>query len=111
MNDEVVEIKRASHPPTFREHLEALRVANAARAFTRGQVASSLRHCAMEATRKRSAKQLGRVKQAALQVAVAIAPDVVRVGIDDEFHVGLLSIAFPGRGRLHLPLTSFHPAA
>jgi hypothetical protein len=36
---------------------------------------------------------------------------VVRLGLDDEMHVGLLSVAFPGGGRLHLPPTALDPVA
>ena len=32
-----------------------------------------------------------------------LEPDEVRVTIDDEYRVGLLSIRWPGHGMLHLP--------
>lgn len=97
--------------PTFQEQIAAMRLANAARAFMRGKLASELRHCAAASSHRRSARALGRLKQEAVRAAIAIAPDVVRVGLDDEIHVGLLSVAFPGEGRLHMPPTALDPAS
>lgn len=96
---------------TFQDHVQALRLENAARAFSRGKLASELRHCAAAAAHRNSARALGRLKRDALRTAVDIAPDFVRVGIDDDRHIGLLTIAFPGKGRLHLPITSLDSAA
>lgn len=111
MNQTRVQSTRTAQRQTFREQLELLRVQNAARAFARGQQASDLRHCVAQTAHRGTARTLSRLKQTALRTAIAIAPDVVRVGMDDDFHVGLLSVVFPGRGRLHLPPTSLDPAA
>lgn len=97
--------------PTFQEQVAALRLANAARAFMRAKLASELRHCAAASSQRRSARALGRLKQEAVRAVLEIAPDVVRLGLDDEMHVGLLSVAFPGGGRLHLPPTALDPVA
>jgi len=102
---------RPFHHRTFHDHLEALRLENAARAFSRGRLASELRHCAAATSQRRSARTLSRLKQEALRAAFEIAPDCVRVGLDDDLHVGMLSVAFPGMGRLHLPPTCLDPAA
>ncbi len=111
MNQTRVQSTRSVQRQTFRQQLELLRVQNAARAFERGQQASELRHCVAQTTHQETARALSRLKQAALRTAIAIAPDAVRVGMDDDFHVGLLSVVFPGRGRLHLPPTSLDSAA
>lgn len=111
MDQNSVPPSHPSHRPTFRDHLEALREENAARAFTRGKLASDLRHYAAARSQRKSARTLSRLKQSALRAAVEIAPHVVRVGMDDEFQIGLLSIVFPGRGRLHLPTTCLDSAA
>ena len=97
--------------PTFQEQVAAMRLANAARAFMRGKLASELRHCAAASSLRRSSRTLGRLKQEAVRAAIAIAPDVVQVGLDDEIHVGLLSVVFPGEGRLHLPPTALDPVS
>lgn len=102
---------RPVHHHTFHDHLEALRLENAARAFSRGRLASELRHFAAATSQRRSARTLSRLKQQALRAAFEIAPDYVRVGLDDDLHVGMLSVAFPGMGRLHLPPTCLDPAA
>ena len=102
---------RPVHHPTFNDHLEALRLENAARAFSRGRLASELRHCAAATSQRRSARTLSRLKQDAIRAAFEIAPDCVRVGLDDDLHVGMLSVTFPGMGRLHLPPTCLDPAA
>lgn len=91
---------------TFREQLEQVRLDNARRAFERGLSASQLRLLAASSGRGHSARVLAKLKQSALFAAFAIAPEVVRVGIDGDRHIGLLTVSFPGRGRLHLP----HPA-
>ena len=99
------------HSPTFQEHLESLRRANAGRAFQRGRLASQLRHCAASSSRRRAARTLSQLKQDALRAALGIAPELVRVGLDDDLHIGLLSVSFPGLGRVHLPTACLDPAA
>lgn len=102
---------RTEQRPTFQDQLKALRWDNAGRAFQRGRLASELRHCAAAASQRRTARVLSQLKQDAVRAALAIAPDLVRVGLDDDLHIGLLTIAFPGQGRMHLPLTCLDPAA
>lgn len=99
------------HPPTFQDQLTALRLPNASRAFQRGRLASELRHCAAASSRRRAARTLSQLKQDAVRAAVGIAPELVRVGLDDDLHIGLLSVSFPGLGRIHLPIACLDPAA
>lgn len=88
---------------TFREIAGESRLVAAERAWERAKLASSLRHHAKDEGRKNASLLLGRIKQAAITQALEVAPEKVRVTLDTDFHVGLVSVRWDGRGRLHLP--------
>lgn len=88
---------------TFREILEATRSAAAESAWSRAKTFSGLRHLAQSQKRRRSAVVAARGKITAIQHAISLAPSEIRVTLDCDYQVGLLSIRWQGRGRLHLP--------
>lgn len=88
---------------TFREIVDETRTQAARQAWDRAKAASAIRHDSHDRRRHSAVRLLSRIKQAAIARAVELAPELVRVTFDTDFHVGLLSIRFNGRGRLHLP--------
>jgi hypothetical protein len=91
------------HPLTFRQILEKSRVETATAAWERATAASRLRHGLVSVGHHRGAQKLGELKARCLERVVEILPGHVRVTIDQDYQVGLLSIRWPGHGRLHLP--------
>jgi hypothetical protein len=91
---------------TFRQILEGSRAEAATSAWERAKVASRLRHRLALLGNEPAARLMSEIKTRALDRLVEILPDQVRVTIDDDFHIGLLSIRWPGHGRLHLPAGS-----
>lgn len=88
---------------TFAQMKNETRWDAARRAWDRARVVSSFRHHAQSQQQCRLAKALGCVKQAAINRALQLAPEQIHVTFDTDYHVGLLSVRFNGRGRLHLP--------
>lgn len=84
---------------TFHDILAETRVAAARAAWTRAVWASRLRHLA----RGRAVAVLARVKLQAVTRAFQIAPELVRITLDNEHHVGLVSVVWNQSARLHLP--------
>ena len=88
---------------TFRGILDASRQEAAAAAWERAQVASRLRHGAAARGNWRDARRLAQIKRDAIQLVASILPDGLKVTLDSEFQIGLVSVRFEGHGRLHLP--------
>lgn len=101
--ENVVKETRSS---TFREILESSRQQAAASAWERARQASSLRHAAAARGDRRAADLLSHLKREAIRLAAFVLPEQVQVTIDGDSQIGLLSIRFQGRGRLHLPAAS-----
>jgi hypothetical protein len=92
--------------PTFREILDQSRVETAAAAWERARLASRLRRSLALLGKPRSARLLGALKACCLDRVADILPGEVRVKIDSDFQIGLVSVRWPGHGRLHLPAGS-----
>lgn len=88
---------------TFRKILDASRMETAQAAWGRARLASYLMHWASWHGNKKAAMMLANIKAAALRRVAAILPQEVHVGIDSEYQIGLVSVAWRGHGRLHLP--------
>lgn len=94
---------RTNHRPTFRDLLEQTRKQAVGLTWERAKLASSMRHYAAVTGQRRAARALASVKRRAVTRAIGLLPGVIRVSVDEDFHVGLLSIGWRGHGRLHLP--------
>ena len=94
---------RANHRPTFRDLLEQTRKQAAGLAWERAKLASSMRHHAAATGQRGAARALASVKRRAVTRAISLMPRAIRVSVDEDYHVGLLSISWRGHGRLHLP--------
>jgi len=88
---------------TFRQIVESTRMDAARAAWDRAKFASRLRHVEAVAGHRRNARRLGEWKVRAIRLAVSLAPEQIRLTIDDDYQIGLLSVRWPGHGRLHLP--------
>jgi hypothetical protein len=88
---------------TFRDILDASRQEAAASAWERAQVASRLRHDAAARGNWRDARRLAQIKRDAIQLVACILPERLKVTLDAEFQIGLVSVRLEGHGRLHLP--------
>jgi len=91
------------HKPTFRQIVEDSRIDAAETAWSRARVISRLRQQECKAQHRRSANRLAQLKADAVRLALSLAPEQITVTIDDDYQVGLLSVRWPGHGRLHLP--------
>ena len=87
---------------SFRQMLEEVRVQTAQAAWNRARQASALRH-ATYATNKTGAARFADLKERAIDRAVAILPEQIRIKIDSDYQIGMLSVRWPGHGLLHLP--------
>jgi hypothetical protein len=90
---------------TFRRMVEEIRVQTAEAAWERAEVASKLRH-ATYATDKKAAARFAVLKERAIDRAIDILPEQIRITLDADYHIGMLSIRWPGHGLLHLPADS-----
>lgn len=88
----------------FRQIEEESRYEAAELAWSRAEVASKLRHVAAARGNRRVASRLADVKRQAIRQVLRLQPNTVQVSIDDEYHVGLVSVSWPGHGKLHLPV-------
>lgn len=87
----------------FRQIVEASRVDAAEAAWERAKLASRLRHLESGAGRRRNATRFADSKVQAIRLAISLVPEQVSVTIDNDHQIGLLSVRWPGHGRLHLP--------
>lgn len=88
---------------TFSDLLEQERGPAAERVWAKAMAASSLRRCVSATGRHRQARVLGEIKASLIRRSLELAPEKVTIGIDGDYHIGLLSIQWPGCGRMHLP--------
>ena len=88
---------------TFSEIVEAARNPAAERVWERARQASEIRRFAARAGLRSSARQAARIKVDAIRLASRLAPERVRVGVDQYVHIGFISVRFYGHGALHLP--------
>lgn len=97
---------------TFREILIQTRAAAAESAWRRATIASSLRRVLAARGDRRGAARLAEAKMAALRLVATLLPEQVKLTVDDDYQVGLVSIRWRGHGRFHLPAdTVFETAA
>lgn len=94
---------RPAHRQGFREILAEVKNASIERAWNRARLASQLRRSATQAANHPGARALSDVKVRAIERVLELGGDEVRVGIDGDHHVGLVSVRLVGKGRLHLP--------
>jgi len=85
--------------------VEEVRVQTAQAAWKRARQASALRQ-ATYATSKKAAARFADLKERAIDRAVAIVPELIQITIDSNYQLGMLSVRWPGHGRLHLPADS-----
>jgi hypothetical protein len=88
---------------TFRQILEGSRVKTATAAWERAIAASRLRHALVAVGQQRGARKLGELKARCLERVVEILPGQIRATLDVGYQIGLVSVHWPGHGRLHLP--------
>jgi len=72
-------------------------------AWERACRASALRRLTSGKSRSATARQLAKIKRDSIRAAITLVPDEIVTTIDDDYQIGLLSVRWPGRGRLHLP--------
>ena len=94
---------KSSFPKTFRQICDEVRIDNANRVFERGRQASKMRHLAIKLGRQRQARLFADIKCMVLKRAHRLAPDIVSVGLDSDYQIGLIRVLWPGKGALHLP--------
>lgn len=92
---------------TFRQIVEESRSDAAASAWERAKFASGLRHIEAKIGRHKNAQRLAEWKARAVRLALSLLPEQIHVTIDNDYQVGLLSISWKGRGRLHLPADTY----
>lgn len=95
---------------TFRQILDATRKESAQVAWGRARLASDLRHWASSHGNGKAAMTLAGIKTDALRRTVTILPEEVNVTVDSEYQIGLVSVAWRGHGRLHLPADATMPS-
>lgn len=89
---------------SFREILSITRAVAAASAWERARQASALRHVAKVRGDWQAANRLAQMKKEAIRLVAFLVPEQLKVTIDSDNQVGLLSVRLDGHGRLHLPL-------
>lgn len=94
---------------TFRQILEETRFPAAVQAWRRAETASRLRHLAYARGTRRAAQVLFRTKRQAIIQTLTLCPEASNVTLDDDYHVGMLSVRFQNRCWLHLPPTTRLP--
>lgn len=97
---------KATRSITFREILESSREQAATSAWKRARCASRLRHLAVARGDRQAARRLSELKREAIRLAAFVLPEKVKVTIDGDYHVGLVSVCLEGHARLHLPAGS-----
>ena len=72
-------------------------------AWNRARLASELRHLCFKQNNHQASNLLGLIKKEALKLAYALNPSEIKVGMDDTYQIGMLSIRWR-QERFHLPL-------
>lgn len=98
---------RQPRRPTFRQMFESTRCAAGSAAYNRAVLASQIRHLACGACNFTAARRMGDVKINAALRACELAPEMVRIGIDSSFQIGLPCIHWSGRPSMHLPAAAW----
>ncbi len=88
---------------TFREIFEATREQAAIHAWERACLASRVRRVAAARGDRRAARRLSKMKSDAIQLVAIILPEKLKITLDSDYQVGLVSVRLKGHGRLHLP--------
>jgi len=88
---------------TFATILEETRIGSARIAWRRARAASALRREANKMSRFRTARALSIIKVTSVRRTFELAPEVIRIVIDDDLQIGLLSARCNDGSRLHLP--------
>ena len=91
---------------TFRDILESTRRDAATSAWERARRASSLRHLAVARGDRHGARCLSQIKKDAIRLVAFVLPEHLKITLDSDKHIGLISVRFDGHGRLHLPADS-----
>ena len=91
---------------TFAQILERSRGESAGAAWDRATLASRLRRIAKRQRQPWAARALSKVKVRSVCRAMEILPAAIRIHIDDDYQIGLLSVRWDGHGWLHLPNTA-----
>ena len=100
---------RGQHRLTFKELLRETQEDAASTLWAKAKLASDLRHVSRTSGGWWQARTLGRLKKKHVRRAIELAPAQIRVTIDDDYQVGLLSVRWEGHGWLHLPADSQLP--
>lgn len=98
-----------SFKPTFRQMVEDARQGAAEKTWEKANAVSAMRHAARKTGNRRQAKALAAMKVRLIKRTIELVPDQVKIAVDDDYMVGLLSIRWNGHGKLHLPATTQLP--
>jgi len=88
---------------TFRQLVEETRRNHAVALFDKAKRYSEMRHLARKCRDLTGARVAGDRKMQAIVAAIQLAPEEITVTIDDDYQLGMISVRWPGHGRLHLP--------
>jgi len=93
------------HTPCFNEILQTAHDDAADAVWQRAETASALRHLCQSRGRRgrRSQRILGDLKKKSIDHLREVAPELVNLGLDSTYQVGLVSVCYRNRHRLHLP--------
>ena len=97
--------KKHNQRPTFQLICESSRHEAAEAVWRRAGQASRLRHVAIAQGRPRTARRLASLKRDAIRQVLRLNPKTVHVTVDPH-DVRLLSVRWPGHGKLHLPASA-----
>lgn len=98
-----------SFKPSFQQMVEDSREDAAERTWAKAKTISGMRHAALKSGKRRQAKALAAIKARLIKRTIEILPDQVKIAVDDDYLVGLLSIRWKGHGKLHLPAATQLP--
>ena len=92
-----------SHQATFAQIVESTRPLAAEMAWRRAVLASRVRHAAVAAHNRVSARMASRIKHRAILPTRRLWPEQIHIAPDDRFEVETFRIGLRGFGSLHLP--------
>lgn len=88
---------------TFTKILKEARASSAESCWRRAEISSALRHDAKKKGQLMAARALSAIKIRSVERVVSLAPDLCEISIDSDLYIGLTSVRFQGRSKLHLP--------
>jgi len=94
---------KCSKRQVFGQILEANRAAAAGAAWAKARLASQLRHLVLKARDYKGASVLSKLKMMNVSRAFKLAPGLLQVTIDRDYQIGMISVSWEGKERLHLP--------